>query len=272
MIKGAITNSWRTHLQNHDLIALAKEAEARGARHIELRQTCLGNCETGEGDSWRPVYDNFQALVDALPSMSFNLAMALPCLTATIDPKGELFQSALKTAKLVNPTNPHLRVVDPAQFDGAWKTPADIPATAMGLVELTREAATQGVTLSIENSGQPISSLEMLVREVRSKLPGDAGIRFGLCPDPTNQLRRFPGTDPVADMQALPLDMIKIVHFKQTSKGEALPTVTDGDVDSSLVMKSLEGKGYKGALVMEIPPHPDVFENLSASYVYLGLN
>ena len=34
-------------------------------------------------------------------------------------------------------------------------------------------------------------------------------------------------------------------------------------------MQLLEGKGYQGAAIMEIPPHEDVFENLSASFSYL---
>ena len=42
MIYGAITNSWRLQLESEELLALVGQARARGARHIELRQTCLG--------------------------------------------------------------------------------------------------------------------------------------------------------------------------------------------------------------------------------------
>ena len=77
MIFGAITNSWRLQLADHDLRTLVNEAQVRGARHIELRQTFLGACETGEGESWRPVLPNLQALVDAYPDLSFDLAMAI---------------------------------------------------------------------------------------------------------------------------------------------------------------------------------------------------
>ena len=41
MIFGAITNSWREQLSDQDLPTLVKEAVDRGAKHIELRQTCL---------------------------------------------------------------------------------------------------------------------------------------------------------------------------------------------------------------------------------------
>ena len=50
---GAITNSWREHLESESIESLVGQAAARGAMHIELRQTCLGDCETGEGDDWR---------------------------------------------------------------------------------------------------------------------------------------------------------------------------------------------------------------------------
>ena len=55
MIPGAITNSWRLQLADQDLGTLIQEARSRGARHVELRQTCLGDCEAGEGTEWRPV-------------------------------------------------------------------------------------------------------------------------------------------------------------------------------------------------------------------------
>ncbi len=95
---GAITNSWRLHLKDSDLASLVKEAEARGARHIELRQTCLGDCETGEGEEWLPVLSNLKSLVDAFPNLSFDLAMAWPCLTKESDPTGQQFQAALEAA------------------------------------------------------------------------------------------------------------------------------------------------------------------------------
>ena len=57
MIYGAITNSWREQLPSHTVKELVGEAMERGAKHIELRQTCLGECEEGDGDDWRPNLD-----------------------------------------------------------------------------------------------------------------------------------------------------------------------------------------------------------------------
>ena len=270
MIFGAITNSWRNHLMEQDLADLIAEAQARGSRHIELRQTCLGKCESGQGDDWRPNLEGLQSIVDRFAGLKFDLAMALPCLTQDVDPAGEQFQMALEGAKIVGRETPHLRLVDPNPLDEIWDSPADIPEQALNLANLAREAAGQGVTLSLENSGQTIGSMAMLVEECRKRLSEDEGGYLGLCPDPTNQLRRFPDSDPLGDLNSLPLDMLKIVHFKQARGGDPHPSVDEGDLDCGEMLRLLEAKDYQGPAIMEIPPHPEVFENLSASYDFLS--
>ena len=269
MIFGAITNSWRRQLDGQDLAVLIEEAQARGARHIELRQTCLGQCESGEGEEWRPVLSRLEALVHAFPGLSFDLAMAWPCLTRRTDPSGEPFQAALRGAKLVGGQTPHLRLVDPAPFAHPWETPADLPHEAMGVADLAREAARQGVILSIENSGQPIRSMALLVREARAQLTPAEGRYLGLCPDPTNQLRRYPDSDPLAELEALPADVVKIVHFKQARGGRAHPTVDTGDLDCARMLQILEAKGFHGPAIMEIPPDERVFDHLASSFAFL---
>ena len=121
----------------------------------------------------------------------------------------------------------------------------------------------------MENSGQPISSMAMLVQAVRERMPEEYREYLGLCPDPTNQLRRFPDSDPLGDLNALPLDMLKIVHFKQMRDGDAWPTVDDGDLDCREMRDILNGMGYAGPAIMEIPRTSDVFSNLESSYAYL---
>ena len=269
MIFGAITNSWRLQLQDQPLLDLVAQAEAKGARHIELRQTCLGACESGEGDDWRPSLEGLAAVVEAHPGLSYDLAMAWPCLTRETDPQGDGWQAALAGARLVGRDTPHLRIVDPSAFDAAWESPADIPEAAWSLAGLAAEAARQGVILSMENSGQPVASMAMLVQAVRERMPEEYRGYLGLCPDPTNQLRRFPDSDPLGDLEALPLDMLKIVHFKQMRNGEAWPTVDDGDLDCRAMRDILTGMGYAGPAIMEIPPETDVFANLESSFAYL---
>ena len=106
MIYGAITNSWRNQLDDADLADLIATAQDHGARHIELRQTCLGLAEAGEGQDWRP---NLTALADVVvrfPDLTFDLAVALPCITTDIDPQGGLYQSQLEAARLVGGGSP----------------------------------------------------------------------------------------------------------------------------------------------------------------------
>lgn len=266
---GAITNSWKQQLNGQELSALVREAQTRGARHIELRQTCLGACESGEGEHWRPVLSHLETLVRQFPDLTFDLAMAWPCLTKQAEPAGEQFQAALQGAKLVGRSLPHLRLVDPSPFEAAWETPADLPAEALSVADLAREAARQGVILSMENSGQPLRSMGLLVQEARTRLTPEEAQYLGLCPDPTNQLRRYPESDPLAELEALPLDMLKIVHFKQARGGRAYPAVDTGDMDCARMLQILESKGFAGPAVMEIPPDEHVFEHLTASFAFL---
>ena len=137
------------------------------------------------------------------------------------------------------------------------------------MADLAREAARQGIILSMENSGQPIRSMALLVREARACLTPAEGRYLGLCPDPTNQLRRYPDSDPLAELEALPEDVIKIVHFKQARNGRAHPTVDTGDLDCARMMQILEIKGFQGAAIMEIPADERVFDHLASSFAFL---
>jgi sugar phosphate isomerase/epimerase len=163
-----------------------------------------------------------------------------------------------------------LRLVDPAPFDRPWEKPEDIPEEALGVADLAREAARQGVILSMENSGQPIRSMALLVGEARTRLTPEEGSYLGLCPDPTNQLRRYPDSDPLAELQVLPADVIKIVHFKQARGGKAYPSVDTGDLDCARMVGILEAKGFDGPAIMEIPPDERVFEHLASSFAFLA--
>ena len=269
MIYGAISNSWRNQLDESSLGDLVAQAQANGARHVELRQTCLASAESGAGDDWRPNLTELAELVVRFPDLSFDLAVALPCLTTDIDPNGGLFQSQLEAARLVGGDSPHLRTVDPAASDKPWALAADIAREVARIVPLVKEAARQGVIFSMENSGQPLRSMQLLVREARARMTEDQGQYLGLCPDPTNQLRRHPESHPLDELTALPADYIKIVHFKQARHGAALESVEDGDLDCLAMVRILQSKSYAGAAIMEIPSSDTVFANLAASFAYL---
>lgn len=272
MIFGAITNSWQRQLPEQNLATLIGEAWRRGARHIELRATCLGDCETGAGDAWRPVLPNLQALAQQFPDVSFDLAVPFPCLTTIIDPRGEQFQSTLTAAKYLNPVLPHLRTVDGHAFDTPWEGRHDIPDVALGIVDLTREAARQGVIFSIENVSQPLRSMALLIEAAQTYLAAEERLYLGLCVDPTNQLRVYPDSDPLSELAAIPLDMLKMVHIKQTRDYKPYPTVDTGDLDCLKMLEVLRTMQYDGPVVLEIPPHAHALENLTASLAFLHVD
>jgi len=270
IIFGAITNSWQRQLSSQPLATLVAEARQRGARHIELRATCLGDCETGAGADWRPILPSLQALVDAFPDLTFNLAVPMPCLTAAVDPQGAFFQAALAGASCVGRQQPHLRIVDGGPFEQPWETADDIPAIALGLADLAREAARQGVVLSIENVSQPLRSMALLVQQAHARLSATEADKLGLCLDLTNQLRAYPDSNPISELAAISPAMIKMMHIKQTRELRPYPTVDTGDLDCRHMLRVLYEMPYAGPLVFEIPPHEQALENLSRSFAFVS--
>ena len=270
MILGAITNSWAEQLMDTDLPRLVERARRRGAQHVELRQSYLGQYEAGAGDDWRPVTEKMVRLVRTFPLLTFNLAIAYPCLTTPADPNSPVFQASLEAARALGSSgNPRLRMVDPARFDSPWETAEDLPREALGIAELARESARQGVSLFIENSGQPIRSMNLLVREARARLtPEEAGC-LGLCVDAANSLRCDPTSDPVAEMDRVPGDAVLMVHFKQTRDGKPHASVDEGDLDFRRQVAVMKAKAYDGPVVLEIPPGQGVFDSFEESVRYL---
>jgi sugar phosphate isomerase/epimerase len=160
--------------------------------------------------------------------------------------------------------------VDRTPFNTAWTAEGQVSEIALRQAAgLRREASQQGVVLSIENGGQTIAAITLLVRMVRNKLPKDEGRFLGICADPANQFPRYPNSDPVAEIEPIPPDFLKIVQFKQTLDGKPHPVIDLGDVDCLRQMRVLKRIVYRGAIVMEIPPHDNVMENLSVSFAYL---
>ena len=270
MILGSITNSWTQHLYTTDFPRLVERVRRRGAAHIELRQTCMGQYEEGLGEDWHPATERLARLARTFPLLSFNLAIAYPCLTGGTYPGSSLFQAALEAARTVGPVVPRLRLVDPARFDRAWESLEELPSAVAGVAELAREAARQRVRLFIENAGQPIRSMALVVQKAREELSAEESSYLGLCVDPINSMRADPGSDPIAEIEALPLDDIFMVHFKQTRGGDPHPTVDNGDLDYTRLIRVLEDKGFDGLAVLEIPPEEQVFDNFQTSVEYLS--
>ena len=135
--------------------------------------------------------------------------------------------------------------------------------------DLVQAAVGRGARLSLENAGQPIRSMGILVDVVRESLATEEAACLGLCVDPINSLRADPLSDPIAEIEALPLDQLFMVHFKQMVGGTMHPTVDDGDLDYARLVKMLKEKGYRGNVVLEIPSAEEAFDNFVESIRYL---
>ena len=267
---GAITNTWQAQLSTTNLPQLVERARRRGAERVELRQTCLGTYEQGAGENWIPDAQGLSRLVRTFPMTTFNLAIAYPCLSTEDPAPSGMFLRALDTAvDMAGSSGPHLRLVDPVRFEASWEAPGDIPPEALGVKDLVQAAVGRGAKLSIENAGQPIRSMRILVDVVRESLSPDEAACLGLCVDPINSLRADPKSDPIAEIEALPLDYLFMVHFKQMVSGTMHPTVDDGDLDYPRLVSMLKEKGYRGNVVLEIPSAEEAFDNFVDSIRYL---
>ena len=269
MILGAITNSWMEHLYTTELPRLVERARRRGAAHVELRQSHMGQYEEGAEDDWAPATEKLARLARTFPLLTFDLAIAYPCLTREPDPASPLFQVSLEGAGAVGPISPMLRLVDTTRFDNFWERVEDVPTTAIGVAELGRESARRGIRLCLENAGQPIRSMSLVVQEARKMLGPDEAPYLGLCVDPINSMTTNPGSDPIAEIEALPRDFIFMFHFKQTRNGQPHPTLDDGDLDYPRLLRVLEKKGYEDLAILEVPAAEEAFENFKQSVDYL---
>ena len=269
MILGAVSNSWREALPSTDLPLLVERVQQRGAAHIELRQTCMGQYEEGSEDGWRPVADKMAGLANTFPQLTFNLAIAYPCLTTEPEVAAPRFQASLQAAKAVGVGTPRLRLVDQSKFDSPWERVEEIPPTASGVAELARESARQGVRLFIENAGQPIRSMGHVVRAARERLGSEEASFLGLCVDPINSMLADPGSDPIGEIEELPPDYIFMVHFKQTRDGRPHTSVDDGDLNYARLLRMLNARGYDGLALLEIPSDAGVLDNFQQSVEYL---
>ena len=241
-----------------------------GAAHIELRQSSMGEYEEGAGEDWRPATDKLGRLARTFPAVSFNLAIACPCLTEGLAPSSPFFQASLEAARVLGgASSPMLRMVDLARFDSPWETEGDVSPAAASVAALADEAARHEVRLFLENSGQPIRSMELLVTEARKAMTVESVPYLGLCVDSINSMRADPGSDPVAEIETLPRDHISMVHFKQTRDGQPQPTLGEGDLDYPRLLKVLETKGYDGLAVLELPATEEVFDHFRESVDYL---
>jgi sugar phosphate isomerase/epimerase len=262
---GLVSNCWRMQLEEGaSLDTLLSEADARGFRHVELRQGCLGAYESMRDEEAWPDGNRLRALPDRFPRLAFNVALALPYLGAGIRPDTPLFEAGLVAALAVAGAGvAHLRLVD-AKTPAEAVTPSREAALAAGLAALAMACADRGAILSVENARQPWEALRRILTRARGEL-GDRAGALGLCYDPCNLLSAADRPDPATETPRLSAAEIALFHLKQTRSGTPLPDLATGDIDWPRQLAALEQIGYTGPRLFEIPPGPEIWDALERS-------
>ena len=260
---GIVSNCFRTQLTSGaSLTDLIGEAVAHGYRVIELRQTCLGEFETG--DNSLPLPESMTVLSESFPGIRFDVAIAVPFLQDGFSIDDDVFTAGKWAAHAVaGEYAPHLRLVDLST-----KLIADSPqSVGKQMARLTRAMIELDGILSVEHSLQPWHEFRAAFDAARNDLGPDSD-RLRLCYDPCNLLFPGDGVDPPEITASLKPAELSMVHAKQRSDGP-LTTVAAGDVDWKAQAVALKQIGYGGPILFEIEPHADIWSHLEFSRRYL---
>ena len=264
---GLVSNCWRKQLaEGVPLEDLLGEADKRGYHVIELRQTCLGEFESG--DEPLPLAEKMTLLPEKFPGIRFNVAVCVPFLDPQMNATHPVFTAGKWAADAVaGECPPHLRLVD-LMTSGEDFERAGNKAAADQVVELTRSLVEIDGVLSIEHSRQPWKPFRETFSLAREQLGPDAD-RLKLCYDPCNLLAPGDKVDPSEVTASLDVNELSMVHFKQRRDGKPFPAVADGDIDWPEHIRILNDKHYSGPGLFEIEPHRNIWEYLEGSREYL---
>jgi sugar phosphate isomerase/epimerase len=264
---GLVSNCWRKQLaEGTPLEDLVGEASRCGFHVIELRQTCLGEYESG--DEPLPLAEKMSELPEKFSGIRFNVAVCVPFLHPLTNATHPVFTAGKWAADAVaGDCPPHLRLVD-LMTGGEDFERSKIEPVADQIVELTQSMIEIDGVLSIEHSRQPWKPFRETFLLAREQLGPDAD-RLRLCYDPCNLLTPGDDINPTEVTAALDVSELSMVHFKQRRDGKPYPAVADGDIDWPEQIRILNDKHYTGPGLLEIEPHRNIWEYLEGSREYL---
>ena len=258
---GLVSNCWQHLLSSGVSIELlCQQALERGYSYIELRQTCLGDCETSEH---LPIPSRLKQLAASVPKMAWNLAINVPIFSEDLT-NSDLFQRAIQAAVALDPLQPHLRIVD-------LTTVVDLPDVddvAQRVSSAVHSMAEVGGILSLEHSIQPWGWF-MSGFQGASDLLGEDSHRLKLCYDACNLLIPPDDIAPNNVSESLSVEQLSMIHFKQRQEGTILPTMDVGDIDWERQLEIWAAKQYQGPALFEIAPSESVWKRLEESQHYL---
>ena len=259
---GLVSNCWKVQLDSGiSLDSLVAEAVQRGLTVIELRQGSLGEYEAGTEDV--PQAERLAELARRFPSVRFNIALSLPCLSGELSRNESLFLAGRAAAMaMANERTPHLRLVD-LQTRLEQCSELSIEAAARGIVELTQAMIDVEGILSIEHSRQPWPWFDSVMQAAHRQL-SEQNLRLRLCFDPCNLLLTERVEDVVGIVESVRPEDVSMIHIKQRRDGQVQPDVGDGDLDWPRLLETLRRRGHSAPLLFEIAPHVDVWANLDS--------
>ena len=269
MNAGIVSNCWQAQIQmGASLQSLVAEARDRGYTAIELRQGCLGDCESP--DDLVPDVDRLSELASSCGDLTWDLALGYPCFAPGNSGDDTVFTAGCRAiGPLANGGTPHLRLVD-LTTDHTRVTPAEAADTVLRLLAEVRRV---GGLMSIEHAREDWGWFRDVYDRARAAAGSD-GDWLKICFDPYNLLSAPGGPDPAAITAGLAPDEISMIHLKQRCDGQPWPVVVEGEVDWAAVVTAIngmaDGQGFPGPFLFEIAPSPDAWEFLDGSRVYLA--
>ena len=292
---GIVTNIWTKRMEGGDRFEdLARQFGDQGFKDMEMREgDYLRNSEFGRligeieaamrrytDGQWKAICDAIweggqdpavtaedsalfacvSAFVVQARDLTLSFAMSHSWLSAPEDLEADTQQiiQAKKLAYLLCPANARLRIV------GLASTGRKIdPQAAVANVERYRSLLPNcPMVFAVENSRQPATfTLDLAVQ-------GGALLTY----DEANTYRDDGTTlnPPEVFWNAVKMEDLTSVHFKQKTADGVLTQVGDGYVDFAAIGKRLEAGDYKGDLLLENTPTDQPLEDAISSRVYLS--
>ena len=262
-VKGIVSNCFAHQLRaGQTLKDLIRQAVSKGYSTVELRQTCMGECESQEH-----VVDPIalKRLCEPYTDVNFDYAMNYPFLSAGHAHLGDAYLEAGIRAAFSSKTRyrPHLRLVDLSTSNEALGEA--IKPTSRNLAELVKTVTQQGVRLSLEHSRQRWELFSNVCNELDAlNLTRD----YELCFDPANFCTSDIGSKSLEVLTTLDLNYVSMIHLKQFNGGAYLEGLQDGHIDWKSCAGLLRKKQYAGPLLFEIISSNQVWHRLDESLEY----
>jgi sugar phosphate isomerase/epimerase len=262
------------YLRNSNFGVLIREIEMAMSRYtdVQWKQTCEA---VWAGEGWRgevqasdrDLFQRARDFVEQVGDLVLSYAVSHPWLSPpeNIEADNQKIVRAKKLAYLLRPRGARLRLVD-LTTAGACPEPerGEIdPEAAVANVQRYRSLAPDyPMAFAVENARQPATlTLGVAVR-------GGALLTY----DEANTYREDGATlnPPETFWDAVKMENLTSVHFKQKTAAGVLSQVGDGFVDFAAMARRLAAGSYKGDLLLENTPTAHPLEDAIRSRDYLS--